>query len=396
MNTKNTITPGIQYSALGDAHLQSVLEQIKQKAVDTLMEGYNKNQTITINDKESFNYFLELVQNNQIRLENIQSIILAPNNNYTIDEQTHSINDLLDYVKSNENQFTNLTDLKLLRNYQGQLTISTLNFELKNLELGNVFNLTVDSQPKLSSLTIAKVEFLEIKKQNCLEELSIYCVCQKCTLDIQPRLKTLNIKVCHTELSLQDQPSLETLNIERVWSGLLIVTKEQRALLNHNPCVEPIRLMIEKPTAELQKSVPMGRLLTLGHLRSLIRVNGSTFITAFLTVANRSVFLNGLTNTLNYIPGITSIANQAFVQQLLQTGSEQVGSFYANNIAPIAAAQTIVEVSKTLISLASESLASPTLVYVMLTLLALHIIYDSFNEMQRIYKNEKAMMYLDI
>lgn len=368
-----------------DAHLESVLEIIKQKATDKLIVNYNTNQSIEINDSKDFEYLNELVKAGKIDLTKIQAIIVVDAAGKHSDEEAKKIIDsLLSYLTENENKLTSLRSLKLCKEYRGHLIIPTFAFELKELQIGKVISLTIKSQPKLEGITIDHVyNNLIIEKQNELKDLCMHCIEQGekgAQIAIQPKLSSLQINVCTGDLSLENQPSLGKFEIKRFWAGLLIITKEQRALLNapacYDPCLGSAMIMITKSKIELAKPVPMSHLLTLGHLRSVVTINNRIYLAAALFEAIRSPYvINLLADVLK------SIADSNFVTNFaLQQSYMACQAFLASVIASIS--------NLPLVTFAFEN---PTIIYVGCSLL---ILVNIVKEMQRIYSNEKAMMYL--
>ena len=203
------------------------------------------------------------------------------------EEATKIIDSLLIYLTENENQLAGLHSRKLFKKYTGHLIIPTFAFELKELQIGTAISLTIKSQPRLEAITIDRVHNnLIIEKQNELKDLSMRSIEQGekgAQIAIQPKLSSLQINYCSGDLSLENQPSLQKIEIKRVWAGLLMLTKEQKALLNapecYDPCMGRAMIMITKSQVELEQPVPMSRFLT-GHLESVVTTNNRVYLAA--------------------------------------------------------------------------------------------------------------------
>lgn len=338
------------------------ITQIDQR----LTEAYKYNQSITIGSALAFERLNHLIENETISLETIQSITIGDENNISPEDYKKLVDNLLKFLSKNQREFKNPLTLTISKTYHGLLTIPPLQ-QLGTLLIGEVFGaLTIESQPNLKDITAEKVHnVLKIERQNQLEELSIHYLDQQ-EIDIQPKLKKLTINVCSGDLSLQDQPSLETVKFERVW-GLVSMNAQQIASLNNKPCIGQGMIYEAKSQAELAGPIPMDRLFTLNHLKSVVGVNKKIYILAALFEIARS------TNLVNYAVQIVAEYRHLLSNAFIEQAYTSIYQFF-----------TQPEV----LSFFSMVL-DPTGIYIVLGIICL---YNIVLEIQRVYSNERAMM----
>lgn len=260
----------------------------------------------------------------------IKTITISPSINPSCDEDKQLIDTLLTFLSKNESELVCLQSLNLQKKYKGHLTIPTFAFELKQLQIGSTTGLT-------------------IKSQSCLETITIDCVNNDLIIEEQKELQELSmhcIEQGRKGAKIAIQPKLSSLQINVLHGELS---------LENQPCLQKIEV----------KRVWAGPLMITAEQKKLLSSNTCLGQTDLITTIM-------ITKSQKELEKPVPLSNLLTMDHLLSVIS-------VNEKVYIAAV------------LACIWLDDPTLFCIGSLLL---IVKNIIQEMQRIYSNEKGMMYI--